>query len=443
MSDTAATGWARAYRPLRRRGLIVQLLLLVLAEYGLFASYRAQDADFHWATHFLVGLTAAAVLHLAWLVVTAAPGRGVLISVLGAHLFAMFPDVLFRLGVPHAGWMNVFLGHIWVHHLPGGDVSWLVIALLACGAYSTCLALWIRARTQEARQGLAPGVGIGGIGLIAAQGSPDRVPLAHVRYGPEGPADIVLLHGLGASHLIWEPAGAQLGRDGDRALAPDLLGFGASRRIGTRFELADHVAALLHLLDITETRGAVVAGHSFGCAVAVAFAAAHPACVTRLVLVAPPAFRDPAMARARLAQEGWMARQVINGSPAARPACSLMCLLRPTGMRIAARVALRIPAEVVRDGVRHSWPAYRDAVATMLDANPIVHALEHPSHPTTVVLADIDRRTPTRDVLDHPHDAVQVIVLPGDHLFVYEDGEAIADAIAATDRSRGEPHDRH
>jgi len=180
-----------------------------------------------------------------------------------------------------------------------------------------------------------------------------------------------------------------------------------------------------------------------GCAVAVAFAAAHPACVSRLVLVAPPAFRDPAMARTRLAQEGWMTRQVTNASPAARLACSLMCLLRPTAMRIAARVALQVPAEIARDGVQHSWPAYRDAVAAMLDANPIVHALEHPSHPTTVVLADIDRRTPKRDVLDHPHDAVQVIVLPGDHLLVYEDGEAIADVIAGTDRLHGEPHGRH
>lgn len=144
----AVRAWSGTYRPLRPHGLIAQLLVLVLAEYGLFLSYRDQDADFHWATHFLVGLAAAALLNFAWLVLKAAPARGAVLSVLAAHLVAMFPDLLFRAGVPHADWMNVFLGHVWVHYLPGGDVGWLLIALLASGAYSAGLALWMRAHTR-------------------------------------------------------------------------------------------------------------------------------------------------------------------------------------------------------------------------------------------------------------------------------------------------------
>ncbi len=52
-----------AYRPLGPRRLAVQLVVLVAAEVALFASYRGHEAGFHWATHFLVGLTAAALLN--------------------------------------------------------------------------------------------------------------------------------------------------------------------------------------------------------------------------------------------------------------------------------------------------------------------------------------------------------------------------------------------
>jgi len=45
----------------------------------------------------------------------------------------MAPDLLFRAGVPHEEWMNLFLGHIWVHYIPGGNASWLAIALAASG----------------------------------------------------------------------------------------------------------------------------------------------------------------------------------------------------------------------------------------------------------------------------------------------------------------------
>lgn len=143
-----------AYQALAPAPLLLQLVVLVLAEIALFASYGAHDAQFHWATHFLVALTAAAVFLLAWLLRTGAPGpRLLLLPVLGFHLYAMTPDLLFRIGVPHAAWMEVFLGHLIVHHLPGGDRGWLVIALTCSAVYVTALSRWLRARWTEA---LAP-----------------------------------------------------------------------------------------------------------------------------------------------------------------------------------------------------------------------------------------------------------------------------------------------
>ena len=157
----------QAYQALRPVSLLVQLLVVVLAELALFASYGAHEAQFHWATHFLVALTAAALFLLARLLWTGIPGpQFLLLTVLGTHLYAMTPDLLFRLGAPHSPWMEVFLGHLTVHHLPGADRGWLVIALTCSATYVTVLSLWLRARWIEASAGLVPAVGCTGKAVL-------------------------------------------------------------------------------------------------------------------------------------------------------------------------------------------------------------------------------------------------------------------------------------
>lgn len=413
----APRGWARAYRPLRPRRLLIELTVLVVAEVLLFRAYAHEQAASHWATHFLVALTATAVVHAAVLVLKGAPARGQLLWVLGLHLYAMFPDLLFSVGhIPHDGWMDVFLAHISSHDLPGGVKGWLLIALLASGAYAMLLSAWLAARRAEADAGLAPAIGVGGGALVHAQSDPRVHPLAHVRFGPVGPPQILLLHGLGASQAIWREVVAELEGSASRGLAPDLLGFGASRELGTRFELGDHVDALAALLERHGGPPLVVVGHSFGCAVAVGLAAAVPTRVAALVLVSPPVFRDPARARERLGHRGWLARRVVDGSPVASVTCGLMCLARPLAAHIVSRVAREVPEDVARDSVQHTWPAYRDALLTLLDANPLPAAIAHPGAPTTVVVSDGDLHAPASDVTASPHDSITLIELDGDHL---------------------------
>ena len=104
------------------------------------------------------------MLLLARLLLTGSPGlRFLLPAVLGFHLFAMTADLLFRGGVPHQLWMNVFFGHLAVHDLPGGDRSWLVIALALSGVYVATLTVWLRARRAEAVLGLPTNAAFGGL----------------------------------------------------------------------------------------------------------------------------------------------------------------------------------------------------------------------------------------------------------------------------------------
>lgn len=177
-----------------------------------------------------MGLIAAALVNLTLLALKGAPARGQLLWVLGLHLYAMGPDLLANL--PHAGWMDVFLGHDSAPAIPGGAATWLVVAIVMSGAYGWVLSRWLRARLIEAAAGMAPGVGLSGDALTRPQRSPAVTTLAH-RGSPRGDvAQVLLLHGLGASDRIWEPVRERLQTRGITTLIPDLLGFGAHARSG-------------------------------------------------------------------------------------------------------------------------------------------------------------------------------------------------------------------
>jgi pimeloyl-ACP methyl ester carboxylesterase len=83
----------------------------------------------------------------------------------------------------------------------------------------------------------------------------------------------------------WEKLLPNLAND-HRVVAPDLIGFGKSHRIG---EPADYItqARMLHdLLDVMKIERATVAGYSWGGQIAIEFAINWPQRVENLVLVA-------------------------------------------------------------------------------------------------------------------------------------------------------------
>jgi hypothetical protein len=95
----------------------------MVIEVALYLSYRHHDARFHWFTHFFVGASAALLVMAA---VAARMRRAVpypLVWPIVGHLGAMFPDFLFRFGIAHARWMDVFLGHVSSHFIPGRNLT--------------------------------------------------------------------------------------------------------------------------------------------------------------------------------------------------------------------------------------------------------------------------------------------------------------------------------
>src|SRR5690242_15324534 len=113
-------------------------------------------------------------------------------------------------------------------------------------------------------------------------------PVHYASYGGTGDP-LVLIHGLGGSHLNWMAVGDRLAIR-HRVFAPDLLGFGLTpMRLGQRATLESNQALLEGFLERVVEGPATLVGNSMGGRLALQVAAHRPDLVRRLVLVDPAA----------------------------------------------------------------------------------------------------------------------------------------------------------
>lgn len=106
--------------------------VILLGEMVLLAVYLRSDATFHWLLHLFVGGSAALVL--AALTSQRIDIQALLRFVAAGHVLAALPDILFRLGVAHEHWMDLFAWHLESHFTPGGVVTWYLVFLVCLGA---------------------------------------------------------------------------------------------------------------------------------------------------------------------------------------------------------------------------------------------------------------------------------------------------------------------
>src|SRR5689334_18306768 len=107
--------------------------------------------------------------------------------------------------------------------------------------------------------------------------------LAAYRWEGDGPV-VLAAHGITSNHRSWGLVAAAL--DGAATLvAPDLRGRGRSNALPGPYGIATHADDLAAVLEATGADDAVVAGHSMGGFVALAFAERHAASTRAVVLV--------------------------------------------------------------------------------------------------------------------------------------------------------------
>jgi pimeloyl-ACP methyl ester carboxylesterase len=109
-------------------------------------------------------------------------------------------------------------------------------------------------------------------------------PIHFLDFGGQGPP-IVLVHGLGGSATNWLSVGPRLSSLG-RTMAIDLVGFGRTPPEGRGANLSANRELVHAFLTKVVGEPAVLIGNSMGGAIALMEAAAAPAAVSRLVLVA-------------------------------------------------------------------------------------------------------------------------------------------------------------
>jgi pimeloyl-ACP methyl ester carboxylesterase len=110
-------------------------------------------------------------------------------------------------------------------------------------------------------------------------------PVHYVDFGGSG-RPIVLVHGLGGSHLNWLPVGRRLAAHG-HVVALDLAGHGRTPSLGRTAHVAANRQLLGRFLAAVAKEPAVLVGNSMGGYLSMAEAAAEPERVSSLVLVAP------------------------------------------------------------------------------------------------------------------------------------------------------------
>ena len=118
----------------------------------------------------------------------------------------------------------------------------------------------------------------------------NNISLAYDRRG-NGPP-LVLLHGFPLDHHLWDEV-APLLEDTFDLIIPDLRGFGASETVDTPYTMDDFASDIAGVLNQLNIQKAVIAGHSMGGYVALAFARLYPERVRGLALVSSQAPADP------------------------------------------------------------------------------------------------------------------------------------------------------
>ena len=94
---------------------------------------------------------------------------------------------------------------------------------------------------------------------------------------------IVLLHGIGADHTMWQPQMEEFANNGFYVLALDLLGHGNSSKV-KHLELRDWENQILDLLREHQRETCILVGVSMGGVIAQSFAVNHPDRVSRLIV---------------------------------------------------------------------------------------------------------------------------------------------------------------
>lgn len=230
-------------------------------------------------------------------------------------------------------------------------------------------------------------------------------PVNVADFGGSGPT-MVLLHGLGGSHVNWMRIGPLLAERA-RVLAPDLPGFGYTRPAGRSTTVQANAAWMDRFIHEVSDAPAILVGNSMGGLISILVAARNPKSVAGLALLDPAlplAPREPRDRQVMLAFTAYMTpgigevflrrrARALGPEGLVRETFALCCVdpKRVPDEVVDAHVAL------VRDRFRMPWAnpavlrAARSMLRLLLRRGRFRAVLEQVRAPTLLVNGEGDR----------------------------------------------------
>jgi pimeloyl-ACP methyl ester carboxylesterase len=191
-------------------------------------------------------------------------------------------------------------------------------------------------------------------------------PVHYVDFGgnTDGPM-IVLVHGLGGSHLNWCLLAERLIPHG-RVLAVDLAGFGLTNPEGRRTTVSANTELLHRFLSDVAGTPVVLMGNSMGGMIAITQAARHPHTVSELVLIDPAL--PPASSRLDPLVTAMFAAYAVPGFGE--------WFLRRSRNRADARAQVRRIYEICCDDTNRIPPELTEAAVGLVERRASVPGLD-------------------------------------------------------------------
>lgn len=225
------------------------------------------------------------------------------------------------------------------------------------------------------------------------------------------PPDMVLVHGAGGDHSIWDGVLAGV----ERGLAFDLPGHGRSEgpALETIAAMADWLALALDAAGLVDT---AVAGHSMGALVALELAVRHPRRVTALALLG---------AAAAMPVHEDLLKAARDDLPAAA------ALIAKWGF--ARDAADPVMVDRTRQGLEASSPGVLHTGLTACNAySGGLSSARRVSSPAVVIIGSLDRMSPPEAGMalsEAIPGGTPVVLVGAGHMMMVEQPEAVVKAL--------------
>lgn len=221
----------------------------------------------------------------------------------------------------------------------------------------------------------------------------------------EARVPLIILHGWGSSIASWRKVAQGLEESGQKVFVPDLPGFGESEEPPASWSLADYTDFIKSFKDALGISKFILAGHSFGGQIAIAFAAKDSGDLLALVL----------LGAARVARRKKMRVKIFEvftaiGSPVF--ALAPLSFLRPVFQKLWYSVSRE------RDYYKAS-PLMKETMKRVLEEE-VGEKLATIKTPTLILWGEKDKATPLADA------SIIKSKIPGSKLYIFPNaGHAI------------------